>query len=355
MQWALAEIGEDSDLWSFADFPLGHHASIHIPSSTANPIVTVQGLANPEKYFTSWNRRPCRPEMLSEQLAQEDREMVLYEAHLFIENLKPVLAPNAVWVNPFESRRLVLSKALQLEFAAKAGFKIPETLISNNFDDVRAFIRTHSGSAIYKGFHQAGWTNGKSGEEYRNFTSIISEEDLTDPVSITSCPGIYQQLIRKKAELRVAFFGDACFGMRIHSQQSRLGQLDWRSDVARESQTEAADLNDALVDKCRMFARNSGLLHGSIDLVESESGELVFLEVNEMGQFLWLEDYHPELRLLAGATAFSLDPRADFNPEQQKLPSISMEAYRNSSTYREWLTVWDAYVERKVYPQTYTE
>src|SRR6185437_2066405 len=97
------------------------------------------------RYQTVWNRRSVRPERLSQSLAPEDREMCLLEARSFIENLKPVLASSAVWLNPHEARRRALSKALQLETAARAGFSIPETLISNNYDDVRSFIRANSG------------------------------------------------------------------------------------------------------------------------------------------------------------------------------------------------------------------
>ena len=41
-----------------------------------------------------------------------------------------------------------------------------------------------------------------------------------------------------------------------------------------------------------------GLVFGCLDLVVTPEGEHVFLEVNEMGQFLWLEEYNPALLTL---------------------------------------------------------
>ena len=355
LQWALGELGTRVDIWSIADFPDQSHTSIRIPAAGGKSRVTIQGLSAPETYLSIWNRRPSRPERLPSGLAQEDRSMSLYEAHLFVENLKPVVSPGAVWINPFETRRLQLSKALQLELAAEVGFRIPETLMSNNYDDVRAFVSEHSGNVIYKSFHQAAWRNQATETDYRIFTTRVSEEDLAEPVSITACPGTYQQLIPKASELRVTFFGKTYYAMRIFSQESARGQLDWRSDVSRESPTESAVLPDSVLEKCQLLAAKMGLLHGSMDLIESTDGSLVFLEVNEMGQFLWLEDYHPELPLLACAAAFSLEPSPEFQIAANKLPPVSMEAYRLSSSFQEWLKIWDAYVEKKSYPLNYFE
>lgn len=355
LKWALSKLGTRMDIWSFADFPDGHRTSIRIASRATQSEVSVQGLVTLNDYVSIWNRRPSRPEKISPFLAIEDQSMALYEAHLFIENLKPVMSPGAVWINPFESRRLSLSKALQLEIAASVGFRIPETLMSNNYDDVKSFVAENSGNVVYKSFHQAGWRNQASETDYRIFTSLVSETDLTDSVSITSCPGTYQRLVPKVSELRVAFFGNTYYAMRIFSQESERGRIDWRSDVARESRTESATLSNAVLEKCKAFAAQIGLLHGSIDLIESTDGDLVFLEVNEMGQFLWLEDYHPEMPLLATAAAFSLEPSAEFQMKLNKLPDINMEAYRLSSSFQDWLKIWDAYVQGQAYPLTYLE
>lgn len=355
MQWALQKLGVASDLWSVGDFPLTHNTSIRLRPTASRPEITVDGLSDPDRYQTVWNRRPVRPETLSQSLAREDREMCLLEARSFIENLKPVLAPSAVWLNPHEARRRASSKALQLDTAARVGFSIPETLISNNYDDVRSFIRGNPGRVIYKSFQQAAWENRAARESYRNFTTTVSESDIGEAVSVTSCPGIYQTVIPKRSELRVTFFGCTFYAMRIFSQESKKGRLDWRSDLEREARTEVAVLSKPTLDKCREFVFDMGLLHGSMDFIEDMSGDVVFLEVNEMGQFLWLEDFHPEIPLLSTAAAFSLEPVAEFEMDRQRLPQLTMEEYRSSEMFARFQAIWDKYVADGIYPQVYVE
>jgi hypothetical protein len=46
------------------------------------------------------------------------------------------------------------------------------------------------------------------------------------------------------------------------------------------------------------------LRFGAIDLIVTPAGDYVFLEVNEMGQFLWIEQSAPQERLLAHFCAY---------------------------------------------------
>src|SRR6185437_7314547 len=114
----------------------------------------------------------------------------------------------------------------------------------------------NSGRVIYKSFQQAAWENRATRESHRNFTSIVSESDIGEAVSVTSCPGIYQTVIPKRSELRVTFFGRSFYAMRIFSQESKNGRLDWRSDLAKEARTEVAVLSTPILDKCREFVFN---------------------------------------------------------------------------------------------------
>ncbi|MFM9438385.1 hypothetical protein ACFDR9_005491 [Janthinobacterium sp. CG_23.3] len=54
----------------------------------------------------------------------------------------------------------------------------------------------------------------------------------------------------------------------------------------------------AELKKVRAFIRASGLRYGSIDMIVDTEENYIFLEVNETGQFLWIEDILPELPLL---------------------------------------------------------
>ena len=45
----------------------------------------------------------------------------------------------------------------------------------------------------------------------------------------------------------------------------------------------------AEVRRCRALVRRLGLRFGAIDMVQTPSGEHVFLEINPNGQWLWIE------------------------------------------------------------------
>ncbi len=96
-----------------------------------------------------------------------------------------------------------------------------------------------------------------------------------------------------------------------------------------------------------------GLVMGSIDMIVTPEGDHVFLEVNEQGQFLWVEQMNPEIALLepfahflaSGNPLFCWAPRSDErieflqyleSPEAREF--ISTEA---ASTYAESFVVSD--------------
>ena len=49
-----------------------------------------------------------------------------------------------------------------------------------------------------------------------------------------------------------------------------------------------------------------GLKFGCFDFIVTPDGEYVFLEVNEAGQFLWIEGHCPELKMLSEFCHFIL-------------------------------------------------
>ena len=61
-----------------------------------------------------------------------------------------------------------------------------------------------------------------------------------------------------------------------------------------------------------MKERALGILFGAFDFIVTPEGEHVFLEVNPAGQFLWVEEANPELRLLAPFVDFLLSRDPEF-------------------------------------------
>jgi glutathione synthase/RimK-type ligase-like ATP-grasp enzyme len=353
--WALKSMGVRCDRWSMLDFPEQQRNSVRISNSLAEPVCKVTGLGPSMSYTSIWLRRLYAPGAISDRLAAADVQMAQVQAQRFAEGTRTVISPGSTWINPLSSRTWTNSKPYQLRVAREVGFVIPATLFSNDPDEIRAFFREHRGNVIYKPFTPAFWTDQAAGGLRGVFTSRLTEDLLAgDDTSFTSCPGIYQECIEKKSELRVTFFGGAYQAVRIYSQQVASGSLDYRSDMKGEAPIEAAALDALLLEKCQAFTAKLGLLHGSFDLIERPDGSVVFLEINEMGQFLWLEQRVPKIPMLALFAAFSLEPSAGFNLDARR-PDISFHDYLKSDAYPAFQKDLSANHPRQARPFYYTE
>lgn len=74
--------------------------------------------------------------------------------------------------------------------------------------------------------------------------------------------------------------------------------------------------------------RRMGLVFGALDFIVTPEGDYVFLEVNEQGQFLWIEELNPNIPILDMFVQFLTHGKRDFiwNPSYQK---HSIAAYRS--------------------------
>lgn len=335
LTWALKRQGVRCDRWSLSDFPENRKTSVRIRDSQLPPVIDVSGLP-PGPYESIWTRRVGSPRALADTLAPADVPMALLQARRYSDGLREIFSPESAWINPPEARGAANAKPRQLLAARQAGFTIPDTLLSNDPEQIRAFFREHQGNVIYKGFTPAFWENRERGTISCLFTTKLTEEALEEDAAFTSCPGIYQIYVPKKADVRVTFFGATYCAARIYSQVRGHGSVDFRSDLKAEAPMEPFEMDSELLRKCTALTSQLGLLHGSYDFVEQPDGTMTFLEINEMGQFLWLEERLPELPLLSMFAAFSLDPRKDFMFDSQRAPRVSFREFLGTCEYAEF-------------------
>jgi hypothetical protein len=97
---------------------------------------------------------------------------------------------------------------------------------------------------------------------------------------------------------------EGCSGTRVAK-----GEIRERAYNERLSMT-ALELPEEVAARCREMMRRLGLVFGCFDFIVTPAGDYVFLEVNEMGQFLWLEESLPATPLLQTFCEFlvSQDP-----------------------------------------------
>ena len=353
--WALAQRGVKSDLLSISDLPENQRISTTI-SNLEDLRVSINGLEDSALYSAVWMRRFENPASFSPNLARSDIEMAQCEARRYAEGAINLIMPHATWINPIESARMANIKPYQLTKAKRVGFSIPETLISNDPTRIASFWKEHKGQIIYKSFAPAFWRNAIGDKVSALFTSTFPENMFDERESFTSCPGIYQALIQKRADLRVVFFGNTFCGARIYSQTIEKSVLDFRSDMKGEALLEPYEIPLNIQKICADFRDELGLLHGSFDFAEALDGTPVFLEVNQMGQFLWLEERLPSLHILDMFTSFSLTPDRSFTYKRNDSP-LTFEQFVHTDTYKDARKIFDDHFlsTQSARPFTYIE
>ncbi len=277
-------------------------------------------------YDVVWWRRARKPYLPKELTHPSDYKFAARENSLFYESLTNNMAPNAWWINRKEAATRANSKLLQLKIAADCEMTIPTTLCSNDPQDIRYFLLKYErDGVIYKPLCSNFWF-----EEQRMriaYTSKISFLELPSNKLLQVSPGIFQKEIKKKYELRVTCFGDYLVAAKLNSQAHTAGKIDWRAIPQGEMTLEPYILPCSLENKIRKFMQKMGLVFGSLDFIVSEDHDYVFLEVNEQGQFLWIEEYNADINMLDPFIHFLINQSKKFKWEAKK-PIHTIEAYR---------------------------
>jgi hypothetical protein len=306
---ALQERGHEAVRWFGSDFPTLQSASIELRQGRFHWDVQGPDLAGCEPPFDIvWMRRPT-PAVLPEGLHPGDVPVARRECQEFLGGLYPLAAPEAFWVNPLESHPRAEFKAVQLQEALRAGLVIPPTLMSNDPARIRQFLTEHRGRAVYKPFYITQWE--REDRVALLLTSDVSVEELPSDELLRLTPGIFQERIPKAHELRVTIMGSHVVTARLHSQELEAARVDWRA-AGGHLRIEPARLPESVEAACLRLMGRLGIVFGCFDFIVTPEGEHVFLEVNPAGQFLWVEELDPDIRLLAPFVEFLLSRRPDF-------------------------------------------
>lgn len=209
---------------------------------------------------------------------------------------------SARWVNPWAGKLKGDMKLLQLRIAQQVGMRIPNTLVSNDAHEIRNFVASQRHGAVHKMFGPASWQDSE--RVVRSRTRRVEKEHLTNEGILALCPGVFQERIPKSKELRATFMGDKCICISIDPKDSPEGVCDWRSIPRLDYNVRIFDLPDPVKNQCLELMRKIGIVFGCFDILLSDEGDYVFLEVNENGQFLWIEHADPSIKMLQEFCSF---------------------------------------------------
>ena len=166
------------------------------------------------------------------------------------------------------------SKPYQAQVARRHGFRIPETLITNDPDRARAFRERH-GRVVYKSISGV-----------RSIVSTLEERDLARLGRIRLCPVQFQEFV-EGTNVRVHVVDDAVFATSIETEATDYryaGRVD-----TEEVELAPAELQPELAERCVGLARALDLPFAGIDLKLAPDGGACCFEVNPSPAFSYYE------------------------------------------------------------------
>ena len=232
-----------------------------------------------------WARKIWSPRM-ADDLDERYRSMCIGESAAALEGFLDALH-NARWVNDLERQRAAENKQRQLRLAARAGLRVPRTLVTNDPAAARQFFTETDGQTVAKLLRPLEVS--MDAVQPFVYTSRVCEEDLANAETLRHSPMVFQELIPKAYELRVAFVAGEVFAGAIDASGTLHGQVDWRRVAREECRWRSAILPIEVARGLRALMSDLGLVFGSVDLICTPSGEYVFLEVNPGGEWGMLE------------------------------------------------------------------
>lgn len=232
-----------------------------------------------------WARKLWMPKM-DDDLDERFREMCVRESVAALEGFLDALY-DARWVNDIQRERAAENKQRQLRIAAQAGLRIPRTLVTNDPAEARQFFTETEGRMVAKLLRPL--TVSMNAAPLFVYTSQVSEEDLASAETLRHSPMVFQELIPKERELRVAWVAGEAFTGALDASGTSRGQTDWRLAAPEECRWQRAELPVEVSRGLQSLMSELGLVFGAIDLIYTPAGEHVFLEVNPSGEWGMLQ------------------------------------------------------------------
>ena len=199
------------------------------------------------------------------------------------------------WVNNPWHDEMADNKPYQVACAAKIGIEIPPTLVTDDPGRLRAFYRQCDGRLVIKQLSEISLVDDREMKQeiddpqvYGFYTERVLPQHIDQAESIIGTPCLFQQEIEKAADIRVTVIGERVFAHRIDSQIKTNSQTDFRKEPTLP--ISAYQLPETAVKKLLQLLRYWSVEFAACDYVLSVEEELIFIEANVAGNWLWLEE-----------------------------------------------------------------
>lgn len=289
---AIEERGGKTFRFDTDRFPTEVKLDIHY--SDAERIIITDGdqKLDLSEVSSVWYRRMRYGAKIPETMDEQFRKASIEECRRTVRGM--IASLRVFHFDPISHVDIANHKQLQLKLARKLGLITPRTLTSNNPEAVKQFAQECQERGIVTKMLSSFAIYNDLGEELVVFTSPVTEEDLAELDGLRFCPMTFQENIPKALELRTIIVGNQAFTASVDSQSLAGSTYDWRKEgKALVKDWKPYNLPEDVEEKLFKLMANFGLNYGAIDMIVTPDGEHIFLEVNPVGEFFWLEKYSP--------------------------------------------------------------
>ena len=235
---------------------------------------------------SAWLRRPMFGLLGREWPAHPLESFARREAEWALRGLFELLT-DAWWLNSPRSLYSANPKLGQLRAAAALGFTIPRSLVTDDPERAKAFIDECAGDVIVKAF-QGEFGTGRS-DTSLIYTRRLNADDLRHLQLVRHSPCIFQEYVPKQVEIRATIVGRRVFAAEIACEADGEALADWRRPGLRDRPKRACTLPADCEAACLRLLDHWDLEFGAIDLIQRPDGTYVFLELNPLADWLWVE------------------------------------------------------------------
>ena len=225
-------------------------------------------------------RRPTKFDFGS--LPPDTAQWALSEARI---GFGGVLMTSDRWLNHPHRNGYAEFKPVQLAEASRVGLSIPETIITNDPEEARAFAES-VGEIIYKPMSSAVLPEGAA-QGSMLYASLVSPSDLAASDGIASTAHMFQKRVKHDYAIRLTVVDENMLAVAIHAH-SDAAALDWRSDYNALTY-EVIDIPPSVRHRVSKLMKALHLRFGALDFLYDPDRGWIFLEINPNGQWAWIE------------------------------------------------------------------
>ena len=188
-------------------------------------------------------------------------------------------AQNKRVLGSYSSNRL--NKIEILLIAAKCSLEIPDTIVTNSKKDVVLFSKKHK-AIITKSLGSGFSYDNDKNQAFQGYTEEITGQ-VMKTIPQRFFYSLFQEKLDKEIDIRVFYLDGKCYSMAIFSQMEQQTATDFRK--YSKNRMVPYKLPVVIADRICNLMDTLGLNTGSIDIIKTKDGRMVFLEVNPVGQY----------------------------------------------------------------------